>query len=66
MFGTVTNSIKADDYNLQLHKFEQLGNKTKARFVKIVAYNAGKLPEWHEGNGGESFIFIDEIELDHD
>ena len=33
----------------------------KARYVKIIAKNFGKLPEWHQGFGGDAFIFIDEI-----
>lgn len=32
-----------------------------ARYVKVIAYNSGKLPEWHQGYGGDAFIFIDEI-----
>jgi outer membrane protein OmpA-like peptidoglycan-associated protein len=35
----------------------------KARYVKVIAYNYGKLPEWHQGAGGDAFIFIDEIEI---
>ena len=34
-----------------------------ARFVKVKATNFGKLPDWHQGNGGDAFIFIDEIEV---
>ena len=33
------------------------------RYYRILLYNAGKLPEWHPGANGESFIFIDEIEF---
>ena len=32
-----------------------------ARFVKIIAKNAGNCPEWHPGAGGKTWIFIDEI-----
>ncbi len=35
----------------------------KARYVKVVFQQYGKLPEWHPGKGGESFLFIDEIDL---
>ena len=34
---------------------------TKARFVRIRAYNIGKIPAWHPGAGGDPWIFIDEI-----
>jgi hypothetical protein len=39
-------------------------NETKkARYVKVIAKNFGKLPEWHQGFGGDAFIFIDEITI---
>src|SRR4029077_14638045 len=31
------------------------------RYIKIRAYNYGKLPAWHPGRGGDAWIFIDEI-----
>ena len=35
----------------------------KYRYIKIIAKKLGKLPEWHLGAGGKSWIFIDEIEV---
>jgi hypothetical protein len=35
----------------------------KAQYVKVFAKSAGKLPEWHPGAGGDSWIFVDEIEI---
>ncbi len=35
----------------------------KARYVKIKAFNFGKLPDWHQGKGGDAFIFVDEIDI---
>ena len=63
-FGVIENGIAADDYNLQMRTF--YNNDTKkvnARYVKIKATNFGKLPDWHQGYGGDAFIFIDEIEV---
>jgi predicted alpha-1,2-mannosidase len=37
--------------------------KISARYVKVEAVNFGKLPDWHQGAGGDAFIFIDEIEV---
>lgn len=40
---------------------------TKVRYVKIIAKNFGKLPDWHEGhgmNGDDAFIFVDEITIE--
>ncbi|MEY8759721.1 GH92 family glycosyl hydrolase [Chryseobacterium tongliaoense] len=36
---------------------------TEAKYIKIKAYNYGKLPEWHQGAGGDAYIFIDEISV---
>ncbi len=35
----------------------------KARYVRIKAIQYGKLPEWHLGAGGDSHIFVDEVEI---
>jgi hypothetical protein len=35
----------------------------KAKYIKVKAYNFGKLPDWHQGAGGDAFIFIDEITI---
>lgn len=50
-----TNSVK--DFSFSLRQ------DSKARYVKIKAYNFGKLPEWHQGAGGDAYIFIDEITI---
>lgn len=63
-FGVIENGVAADDYNLQMRTFFNNNHvKTNARYVKIKATNFGKLPDWHQGNGGDAFIFIDEIEV---
>jgi putative alpha-1,2-mannosidase len=33
----------------------------KARYVRVHAYNLGKIPAWHPGAGGDAWIFVDEI-----
>ncbi len=44
-----------------LKTFEAEVNKTKTRFVRIVAENIGVCPQWHPGAGGKAWIFVDEI-----
>ena len=60
--GTIENTLDAKetentilDFNITLEK------PIKARYIKVIAKNFGKLPEWHQGFGGDAFIFIDEI-----
>jgi hypothetical protein len=35
----------------------------KARYVRVIAKNFGPCPEWHPGNGGDSWLFADEIQV---
>jgi len=34
---------------------------THARYIRVHAYNLGKIPSWHPGAGGDAWIFVDEI-----
>jgi len=61
--GTVENTIDPKEYETIVKPFELKFTSQKARYVKIVATNYGKLPQWHQGFGGDAFIFIDEIEV---
>lgn len=58
---TVETSISPKDNEVKVENFRAELKNTKARYVKVKAYNFGKLPEWHQGFGGDAFIFIDEI-----
>ncbi len=64
LVGTVDNTISAmeNDTSIQDFYFKIL-NPLQARYVKVIAYNYGKLPEGHQGFGGDAFIFIDEIAI---
>jgi hypothetical protein len=35
-----------------------------AKYIKVKAVQYGKLPAWHEGAGGDTHIFIDEIKVE--
>jgi predicted alpha-1,2-mannosidase len=64
LIKNVASTAKADDNNVQLNAFEaKLPAKVKYRYVKVVAKNYGPLPAWHQGAGGEAFIFADELEI---
>jgi len=36
-------------------------NMSKGRFVRVIAENQYKCPEWHPGAGSKAWLFIDEI-----
>lgn len=42
-------------------EYRQKISPAKARYVRLRAYNFGKIPDWHPGAGGDPWIFIDEI-----
>ena len=62
--GSVENDI-SPKYEVNMIKDFTYSSKTelKAKYIKVKAYNFGKLPEWHQGAGGDAFIFIDEINI---
>ena len=64
MVGKVTNSISPKYEVNKIQNFEyKLPQELKAKYVKVKAYNFGKLPDWHLCAGGDAFIFIDEITI---
>jgi predicted alpha-1,2-mannosidase len=77
LYETVENTVPADDYTTQIRPFgaekvimhNQLTEplpqilETSMRYIRIKAKNFGTLPKWHQGAGGEAFIFVDEISV---
>ncbi len=64
LFRTVENSLDPQTEQTTILNFT--GTQfpgTTARYVKVVAHNFGVLPSWHQGAGGDAFIFIDEITI---
>lgn len=66
LVGTVKNNLdpKVDENTVKDFNFTA-NQATKARYVKIKAYNYGKLPDWHLGYpyDGDAYIFVDEITI---
>jgi predicted alpha-1,2-mannosidase len=64
--GTVQNTLPQNDYTVQIRNFDLEIDPVSVRYIKVVAKSAGKLPEWHQGfpDGGEAFIFVDEVEVE--
>lgn len=63
LIGTETHKIDPKDEVTQVKNFILSNQKVEARYIKVKAYNFGKLPEWHLGFGDSAFIFIDEITI---
>jgi predicted alpha-1,2-mannosidase len=63
-FGSVNNTLDPKiEENIILNFNVNETKSKKARYVKVIAKNFGKLPEWHQGFGGDAFIFVDEITI---
>lgn len=63
-FGSVNNTLDPKLEENTILNFTSTETKgKKARYVKVIAKNFGKLPEWHQGAGGDAFIFVDEITI---
>ena len=61
LVSTVTNNVNPKDTEVQIKDFKASILPTQARYIKVKAYNFGKLPSWHQGVGGDAYIFVDEI-----
>jgi predicted alpha-1,2-mannosidase len=44
-----------------MREFTKSIDPVRARYVRLKAYNFGKIPSWHLGAGGDPWIFIDEV-----
>jgi len=55
--------VPIEDLQPQIMRFNLPFAPVKARYLRFNAAQFGKLPAWHEGAGGRSHIFIDEINV---
>lgn len=57
----VINDFSDSEQGSFLKSFEAELSGKKARYIKVVAQNYGKCPEWHMGAGGTAWLFVDEL-----
>ena len=60
---TIENTFDPKITETKIINFVGVINPKMAKFIKVKAYNFGKLPNWHQGFGGDAFVFIDEITI---
>ena len=58
---TFENNARKLNDNIKVRKFKTEINNSSARFIKIHATNIGTCPDWHDGAGGKTWLFVDEI-----
>lgn len=62
--GEAASAIPADSMEVQTATLAvKPAAPVSARYLLIRLRQYGKLPDWHPGKGGDSFIFIDEIDV---
>jgi putative alpha-1,2-mannosidase len=57
----IKTDIVPTDMESKIRDYTQTITPVTVRFVRIHAYNLGKIPSWHPGAGDEAFIFVDEV-----
>ena len=55
------NFLPVDDLTAQVKNIEAAFTPVPAKYVRVKAVQFGKLPAWHEGAGGDTHIFVDDI-----
>lgn len=66
LITSVANDVDPKKEENTIKDFNFIASKPiNARYIKVKAYNFGKLPDWHIGffDKGEAYIFIDEISI---
>lgn len=59
--GVVKNEVAPQTEGQLIKDFGLKLKDTKARFVKLKAYNIRSCPEWHNAAGNDTWLFIDEF-----
>jgi hypothetical protein len=59
-----SNFLKIEDINPQVKKVDAIFLPQPAQYIRVVAKQYGKLPSWHEGAGGDTHLFVDEITVE--
>jgi putative alpha-1,2-mannosidase len=57
----IKTDLALDDMESKIRDYTQEITPITTRYIRVKAYNLGKIPAWHPGAGSEAFIFVDEI-----
>ena len=65
MLATIKNDFADNEYGGFTKEFSKIMNESiQARYIKIEALNYGVCPGWHPGSGNDTWMFLDEIEVE--
>ena len=57
----IKTDVEVTDMSPTIRDYKTPVKPVTARFVRVHAYNFGKIPSWHPGAGGDAWIFVDEL-----
>jgi hypothetical protein len=57
----INTDVAVTDMDSKIRDYTAKISPVTARYVRVHAYNLGKIPPWHPGAGSDAFIFVDEI-----
>ena len=60
----IKTDVSPTEMNPVTKEFRQSITPIKRRYVRVRAFNIGKIPAWHAGAGADPWIFVDEIFID--
>ncbi len=60
---TIPTNKPDHDENVSISKWQTSITPQKVNYIKVIAKSFGKMPEWHEGRGNNTYIFLDEVEV---
>ncbi|MGD1844161.1 MAG: family 20 glycosylhydrolase [Salibacteraceae bacterium] len=61
VFGAVTPEADIRESGQFIETLRVNGEAQQVRYIKLVARNLGKCPDWHDAAGSPAWLFIDEI-----
>ena len=63
LLGEVSEPVPQQQQENQ-RKVIALTKSSTARYIKVVAETIGQCPSWHSGNGGNAWLFVDELSVE--
>ncbi|NVO02148.1 MAG: glycoside hydrolase family 92 protein [Bacteroidetes bacterium] len=64
IIGSINNNFPKEESAVTIKDFSVNLTEVKARYIRVIAKNAGPCPTWHLGAGSKSWIFADEITIE--
>jgi len=60
----IKNTVSENNHQDGIKSFDKSLNNQSVRYIRVIGKNMGICPPWHQGAGGKSWIFADEITIE--